>query len=456
MKENIMFIDTHAHLFYPNFNGELEDVISRARDADVDYMIVPGTDLASSAQAIELAAKYDFIYASVGVHPHDSKDWDDSVLKNLEDIASSKKVVAIGETGLDYFYDFSPKDKQIRAFEDQINLAIKLNLPLIIHNREADKDVMEMMRKYNGKVKGQFHCFAGTLQDARELIEMHHYISFTGNITFTKADNLRKVLSRVDTENLLLETDSPFMAPVPHRGQRNEPAMVKLVAEKIAEVHHITLENVARTTSFNAYKLFGIGMKPEVSFTYQIGNSLYINVTNRCNADCVFCDRKGEAVIKGYNLKMTKQEEPPAETYIKEIGDPKKYNEIVFCGYGEPTIRWDIVKEVARYVKDNGGKTRMNSDGHGSFINKRDITPELKGLIDTVSISLNSVDPAQYAKLMRVDPSMHAEMLDFARKAKEYTHVVLSVVGMSVIDTEAAKKFVTEEVGVDFREREYF
>ena len=153
---------------------------------------------------------------------------------------------------------------------------------------------------------------------------------------------------------------------------------------------------------------------------------------------------------------MSKSEEPEASVYIGEIGDPKNYSEIVFCGYGEPTIRWDVVKDVARYVKDNGGRTRMNTDGHGNFINKRDITPELKDLIDTVSISLNSVDPEQYGKLMRVDPKMHSEMLDFARKAKNYTKVVLSVVGMSVIDTESAKKFVTEEVGVDFREREYF
>jgi len=193
-----------------------------------------------------------------------------------------------------------------------------------------------------------------------------------------------------------------------------------------------------------------------LSYTYQIGNSLYINVTNRCNADCVFCDRKGDAVIKGYNLKMSKDEEPPAEKYIEEIGDPTQYNEIVFCGYGEPTIRWDVVKKVAKYVKENGGKTRMNTDGHGNVINKRDITPEMKDLLDTVSISLNSTDPKQYAKLMRVDEKMHAEMLDFAKKAKEYTHVVMSIVGLSSVDTEKAKEFVTKELGVDFREREYF
>jgi TatD DNase family protein len=153
---------------------------------------------------------------------------------------------------------------------------------------------------------------------------------------------------------------------------------------------------------------------------------------------------------------MSKLEEPEAEVYISQIGDPKKYREIVFCGYGEPTIRWEVVKQVAKYVKENGGKTRMNSNGHGNFINKRDITPELKDVIDTISISLNSTDKTQYAKLMRVDESLHAEMIDFAQKAKHFTHVVMSIVGLSSVDTENAKQFVTNQIGVDFREREYF
>ena len=452
-----MFIDTHAHLFYPNFNGDLDEVIERAKKAGVDYIIVPATDLASSSQAIALAEKYDFIYATVGIHPHDTKEWNDELIPLLEEMATHKKVVAIGEIGLDYYYDFSPRDTQLKAFEAQIQLALKLKLPIIVHNRDSNEDIMAFARKYKESgLKAQYHCFAGSIDDARELIEMHHFISFPGNITFKKADSLRKVLSRVTVENLLLETDSPFMTPVPHRGERNEPAYIKLVAKSIAEVHHLTVEDVARATSYNAFKLFGIGNKPTLSYTYKIGQALYINVTNRCNADCVFCDRKGEAIINGYSLKMTKPEEPDSDVYIKEIGDPKQYNEIVFCGYGEPTIRWDVVKEIAKYVKENGGKTRMNTDGHGNFINKRDITPEMKGLIDTVSISLNSVHPDQYAALMRVDSSLHAEMLDFAKKAKEFTHVVLSIVGLNAVDSEAAKKFVTEEIGVDFREREYF
>lgn len=452
-----MFIDTHAHLFYPNFEDDLDAVIERAKEAEVDYIIVPATDIPTAKQALELCDKYDMIYAAVGVHPHETKDWDTSLLKEIEELAKHEKVVAIGEIGLDYYYDFSPKDKQIQAFEEQIELALSLDKPIIVHNRESNEDVMNIARKYCSKgLKAQFHCFAGSAEDALELIGMHHMISFTGNITFKKMDSLREVAASVSLQNTLIETDSPFMTPVPHRGKRNEPAYVKLVAEKQAEIHGVRIEDVARTTSYNAYRIFGIGNNPDLSYTYQIGNSLYINVTNRCNADCVFCDRKGEASVSGYSLKMKKSEEPDAEVYINEIGDPKQYKEIVFCGYGEPTIRWEVVKQVAKYVKENGGNTRINTDGHGNYINKRDITPEMDGLIDTVSISLNSVNPQQYAELMRVDPKMHKEMIEFAKKAKEHTNVVLSIVGIPEVDTEEAKRFVTEEIGVNFREREYF
>ncbi len=450
-------IDTHAHLFYPNYSNDLNDVINRAKDSGVKYIIVPATHLASSLEAIELSKRFDMIYCTVGIHPLDSKEWNDNNINELRALAQNKKVVAIGEIGLDYHYDYSPKETQIKAFRAQLELAIELNLPAIIHNRESDEDMMAIIREFSAKgLRAQFHCFSGGLSDARELIELHHFISFTGNITYPKADNLREILSKVSSENIMLETDSPFMTPAPLRGQRNEPAYLTKIVDKIAEVQNLRPEDIVRTTNYNVHKFFGIGMNPDLSFTYQIGNSLYVNVTNRCNADCVFCDRKGLAVISGYNLKMKKSEEPDASVYINEIGDPKRFKEIVFCGYGEPTIRWDVVKEVAMYVKENGGHTRMNTDGHGNYINKRDITPELKNTIDTVSISLNSTDPEQYAKLMRVDPKMHAEMIDFAKKAKNYTDVVLSIVGISAVDTEAAKKFVTEEIGVKFREREYF
>ena len=451
--------DTHAHLFYPDYADDIDEVISRAIEAGVEKIIVPATDLASSAKVIELTKKYDVIYGTVGVHPLDSKEWTKEWIPLLEEtVKNNQKIVAIGEIGLDYYYDYSPKSKQMEAFRDQLDLAIKLDLPVVIHNRDSDYDMMEIIREYTPKgLRAQFHCFNAPLEHALEFVRMGHMISFTGNITFKKAEDIRKIAARVHPEHLLLETDSPFMTPVPHRGKRNEPANVLFVAEELAKHHHLTVDDIARITAFNAWRFFKIGDPPAVSHVYPIGTALYVNVTNRCNADCVFCGRIDFPFIAGYNLGMDKNDEPDVQQYINAIGTPLKYSEIVFCGYGEPTIRWDVIKTVAGFVKENGGKTRINTNGHGNVINHRDITPEMKGLIDTVSISLNSTDAKSYAELMRVDEKMYDEMLDFARKAKEFVpNVVMSVVGIPEVDIEKARTIAEDQVGVSFRVRTYF
>lgn len=451
--------DTHAHLFYPDYADDIDEVISRAIEAGVEKIIVPATDLASSAKVVELTKKYDVIYGTVGVHPLDSKEWTKEWIPLLEEtVKNNQKIVAIGEIGLDYYYDYSPKSKQMEAFRDQLDLAIKLDLPVVIHNRDSDYDMMEIIREYTPKgLRAQFHCFNAPLEHALEFVRMGHMISFTGNITFKKAEDIRKIAARVHPEHLLLETDSPFMTPVPHRGKRNEPANVLFVAEELAKHHHLTVDDIARITAFNAWRFFKIGDPPAVSHVYPIGTALYVNVTNRCNADCVFCGRIDFPFIAGYNLGMDKNDEPDVQQYINAIGVPVKYSEIVFCGYGEPTIRWDVIKTVAGFVKENGGKTRINTNGHGNVINHRDITPEMKGLIDTISISLNSTDTKSYAELMRVDEKMYDEMLDFARKAKEFVpNVVMSVVGIPEVDIEKARTIAEDQVGVSFRVRTYF
>ncbi|MEJ2507495.1 MAG: TatD family nuclease-associated radical SAM protein, partial [Ignavibacteriaceae bacterium] len=248
-----------------------------------------------------------------------------------------------------------------------------------------------------------------------------------------------------------------FLTPEPNRGKRNEPAYVKYVAETFAEVHEYTPEEIGRITSFNAFRLFGVGSKIKTSFTYKVGNALYINITNRCNSHCSFCRRKTDPVLRGYNLGMERSEEPDAEVYINEIGDPKQYDEIVFCGYGEPTIRWDVVKQISKYVKENGGRTRLNTNGHGSHINKRNIAPECKGLIDIVSISINTFNPKQYAELTGLESRMFNEMVTFAKNVKGYVeNVVMTVVTMDKIDIERTKKIVEEKIGAEFRTRPYF
>ncbi|MBK7630317.1 MAG: YchF/TatD family DNA exonuclease [Ignavibacteriales bacterium] len=453
-----MFIDTHAHLFFENYKDDIDEVINRAKENGIDYIIIPATDLKTASEAISLAEKYEQVYATVGIHPHDTKDWNESLIPEIEKLSKHPKIVAIGEIGLDYYYDFSPKDQQIKAFKSQLELAIKLELPVVIHNRDSDEEMLDIIKSYCGTgLKAQFHCYNGSVDDAIELMKMNHFISFTGNITFKKSDGLREILKHVDLNHLLLETDSPFMTPVPYRGKRNEPAYVTSVAKQIADVHKISIEEVGRITSLNSFRFFGIGSLPKTSYTYLLGNSLYINITNRCNADCTFCRRKEDPFLRGYNLGMKKSEEPTADVYIKEIGDPTKYDEIVFCGYGEPTIRWGIVKEIAKYVKENGGKTRINTDGHGNLINKRDITPEMKDLIDIVSISFNSFDSKQYAKLMRVSENHFEEMKNFARLAKPFVKkVVMSVVSLDEVEIEKSRKVVEEEIGAEFRVRNYF
>ena len=453
-----MFIDTHAHLFFENFKEDVDEVIQRAKDNGVDFIVVPATDIKTAKEAITLAEKYEQIYATVGIHPHDTKEWNESLLFEIEELAKHPKVVAIGEIGLDYYYDFSPQDQQIKAFKSQLDLATKLQLPVVIHNRDSDGDMMDIIQSYCGTgLKAQFHCYNGSLSDALEFMKMNHFISFTGNITFKKSDGLREILSHIDLNHLMLETDSPFMTPVPFRGKRNEPSYVSYVAQQVADVHKISMEEVGRITSLNAFRFFGIGKAPKTSFTYLLGNSLYINVTNRCNADCTFCRRKEDPFLHGYNLGMTKSEEPTSDIYIKEIGDPSKYDEVVFCGYGEPTIRWDVVKEVAKYIKANGGKTRINTNGHGNIINKRDITPEMKDIIDVVSISFNSFDSKQYSELMRVSEDHFDEMKKFAGLAKSYVKkVVMSVVSLDEVEIEKSRKVVEDEIGVEFRVRHYF
>ncbi|MCH9030371.1 MAG: YchF/TatD family DNA exonuclease [Bacteroidetes bacterium] len=453
-----MLIDTHAHLFYPNFEDDLEEVIQRAEEAGIDFILVPATDLQSAEKVIKRTEQYDMIYGAVGIHPHETKGWNSSLVEEIESLAGHNKIVAVGEIGLDYYYDYSPKEKQIEAFKSQIDLALKLDLPIIVHNRDSDEDMMEIIGSYcSSGLKAQFHCFNGSQKDAYELMHMGYMISFTGNITFKKADELREILKNIRIDQILLETDSPFLTPVPYRGKRNEPANVKFIAEQVAEAHNLSVADVGRITSFNAFRIFGIGSKTPTSFTYKIGNSLYINITNRCDSHCSFCRRKSDPVLKGYNLGMERSEEPDAEDYIKEIGDPAEHEEIIFCGYGEPTIRWDVVKQISRYVKDKGGHTRLNTNGHGSHINKRNIAPEFKGLIDVVSISLNSFNAKQYAELMGIETGMFNEMVSFAKNVKSYVEkVIMTIVSVDEVDIAKARKTVEEKIGAEFRARPYF
>ncbi len=255
----MMLFDTHVHLNDKQFDEDLEEVIQRTKETGVSNMVVVGFDRPTIIRAMELVEKYDFIYAAVGWHPVDAVDMTDEDLNWIEDLASHPKIVAIGEMGLDYHWDKSPKDIQKDVFRKQIKLAKKVKLPIIIHNREATADIVEILKEENAhEVGGIMHCFSGSPEIAKECLEMNFYISLGGPVTFKNAKKPKEVAAEIPLDRLLIETDCPYLAPHPFRGKRNEPAYVKLVAEQIAEIKEITFEEVAEATTRNAKKLFGI------------------------------------------------------------------------------------------------------------------------------------------------------------------------------------------------------
>ncbi|RST71124.1 TatD family deoxyribonuclease [Siminovitchia acidinfaciens] len=254
-----MLFDTHVHLNDEQFNEDLQEVIERAKEAGVSYMVVVGFNRPTIEKAIILVEEYDFLYASIGWHPVDAIDMTDEDLAWIEEMAVHPKVVALGEMGLDYHWDKSPQDVQKEVFRRQIGLAKKLKLPIIIHNRDATEDVVQILREEKAEeVGGIMHCFSGSAETAKECVEMNFHISLGGPVTFKNAKKPKKVAMEVPLDRLLIETDCPYLAPHPYRGKRNEPAYVKLVAEQIAELKEISYEEVAKKTTENAMKLFGI------------------------------------------------------------------------------------------------------------------------------------------------------------------------------------------------------
>ncbi len=252
-------IDTHVHLDHPRLAGIMDEVLDFANQNNVTGMVNVGHDLNSSKASVQLTTERKSIWAAVGVHPHSArecleKDW----LKEIEQLASSPGVVAIGEIGLDYHYDNSPREDQRNVFQLQLEIAQRLGLPVIIHQREAAADTLAILRENPLDASGVMHCFSGSVEMAREFIDLNLYIGLGGPVTFKNARKPKEVAASVPMERLLVETDSPYMAPHPHRGKTNQPGYVRLVAEEIAILREKSLAEVAEITTQNARKLFGI------------------------------------------------------------------------------------------------------------------------------------------------------------------------------------------------------
>lgn len=450
-------IDSHAHLDSRQFAGDLEAVIQRARGNGISTIISIGCNLESSHANVALANCYPEIFAAVGVHPHDAGQIDERAIEDLTQLAKDPQVVAIGEIGLDYYRDRAPREVQQQAFRRQIRLARELGKPIIVHDRDAHEDVLAILESEKTPgLTGVLHCFSGDREMARRILDLGFYLSFTGTITYPKNQPVRDLLRDLPIESLLIETDCPYLAPQPYRGKRNEPAHVRHTAEALAEIKGLSLADVARITSLNGRKLFGIGaLDPESKIAYQIRDSLYLNITNRCTNSCRFCAKFRDFTVKGHHLALP--HEPTRDEVIEAIGDPRSYSEVVFCGYGEPLLRLDLVKEIAGWLKQHGVKVRVNTDGQANLVHGRNVIPELIGLIDSVSVSLNAADAASYQSWCQSEfgEAGYAAVKEFLRLAgASLPEVTATAVTLPGLDIEACRR-VAEELGVQFRARDY-
>ena len=453
-----MLVDSHAHLEMADFDKDRDRVIARAQEAGVNYIITVATNIPDIYKALEIVQKNAGVFLALGIHPHEAKEIKEEDFASLRRLAKEEKVVAFGEIGLDFYRKYSPREIQVRRFHELLGLAKEIGLPIIIHAREAGKEILDILRQEaNGPWRGVFHCFSGDLAMAKQVIQMGFFISIPGTVTFKKSLPLQEVVQKVPLEKILLETDAPFLAPEPYRGKRNEPAYVRFTAEKIAQLKGLSLADVARITSLNARLLFGVGEDiPKGKIAYPIRNSLYLNLTNRCSNRCTFCAKNKSFIVKGHDLQL--EREPEAQELIAAVGDPQKYQEIVFCGFGEPLLRLDTVKIVAAELKKKGARIRIDTDGQANLVYGRNILPELKGLVDAISVSLNAENAEKYHRLCRspFGEEGFRGILEFIREAKKVIpEVIATVIDMPGVDVQACRRIAEEELGVKFKVRAF-
>lgn len=456
MNTNLTLIDSHAHIYYRDYADDFDEMLQRAADAGIVAMLVVGTDIESSRESVELAEKHSQIYAAVGIHPHDAGRVTDACYGVIRELAqSSPKVVAIGEIGLDFYRDRSPRADQERVFRTFLRMALELDKPVIIHDRDAHQLVLDCLREERVH-RGVLHCFSGDSAMAAQALSLGFHISIPGTVTYPSNEALREVVRATTIDRMLVETDCPYLSPVPHRGKRNEPAYTRLTAERVAQIKGLTLEDVARITTKNVCDLFGIRLWDQsTKIAYKIRNSLYLNITNQCSNRCSFCAKFDNFTVKGHNLLLDR--EPTLEEVMLAVGQPEGIDEVVFCGYGEPLIRLDLVKQVATELKGRGYRIRINTDGQGNVVHGRNILPELAGLVDSISVSLNAPDAVTYEQICNTPFGENGfeAVCTFIREAQQHIpQVTASAVTVPGVDIEACHKLALS-LGAEFRVREY-
>lgn len=461
-----MMTDSHAHLHAVEFDADRAQVLTRARNAGVNVIITVGTDVETSRKNLEIASQTEGIFVAVGVHPNDLGGVESSWPETIQELASHPKVKAIGETGLDLYRHRVDPAVQKEALIKHLEIASSRGLPVILHSRAAGHDVLNVLEEFSkGRpIRGVMHCFTEHEDVMRRAVAMGLYISFAGPLTYPISRKAREVMKAVPDSRILVETDSPFLGAEPVKHRRNEPAYLRYVLTKVAETRRISPRDAARITSLNADTLFGLNLvdrSPKIA--YGIRSNLYLNITNRCSSCCTFCPRaraetgelpKEEAYyVKGHNLRL--EREPSAQEVIAAMGEISPYKEIVFCGLGEPTLRLDVLLEVARWARSQGARVRLDTNGHGNIIHGRSIVGELAEVLDAVWVSLNAATAEEYDRLCR--PERPGEtfnsILNFIREARErIPEVVVTAVEVRGIDV-AALRALARELGVKYHGR---
>jgi len=476
--------DSHCHLGSPAYADDLDDVLRRAREAGVNQIVCIGSGygLGGNARAVELAHAHEGMWATVGVHPHEAEEAPPDLLDQLTELAADPKVVALGEMGLDFFRNYSPHDLQRRIFRDQLRLARRLDMPVVIHSRAAEEETLQILDEEQAfDVPVLVHCFTHGWGFAKQVLERGGFLSVPGVITYKTAGALREAVVRVPGEVLLLETDGPFLTPLPHRGQRNEPAYLAHTAAEVARVRGLSDRDVARASTRAARVFFRLDRDeaPEGAVAYQIRNSVYVNLTNRCTLACTFCHKFIDFTVAGHYLNLrgfrpTADEVVLASRIAAERGSATRgdlsepvadrplshVDEVAFVGFGEPTTRLDVLLDAARQLREDWGvkRVRLDTDGLVNLRHGEDVIPRLAEVFDAVTVSVNAPNAATYAELCpgRFGEDGWQASLDFLEGCVDagIPWVQGTVVGVPDLDIDACREAI-ERTGARFRERVY-
>lgn len=453
----LMLIDSHTHLQDKKFARDLDRVLDRADDAGIEHLVCIGDRIETSRRALALARSHPRITAVVGIHPHYESQYTPKQLLELQALAGDDRVVAIGEIGLDYHYPNFNSERQKEMFVAQARLAGRRNLPLVMHCRDAYPDLLDLIES-DDRIprRGIIHCFSGTYEEACRFLDLGFYLGIGGAITYPNGTNLRRTIERVGLDRIVCETDAPYLPPQLKRGRRNEPSYIKHTVKALADLAGVSYQDAARITRANAIRVFGLPQEIAPEIVYSIRRTLYVSVTNRCTNRCYHCQRCSDYMVMGHLLKL--DHEPEVNELLAAIGSPSEYDEIVVSGLGEPTIRWDVCLGLARELKHRGARVRLNTNGLGNLINKRNIVPEMAGNFDSVAIGLTAHNRETYNAITNTtlpDKAFDA-MLEFAEACRAVVpDVIMTVVGVPEVDIEACRQIAENRLKVRFRVREY-